>query len=78
MPTDNDPRSTHQIWLDYFKSIQQAGGDQRLRETLSAMRGVAQNDIQISPENKAKLAASYARVEAELLPSSSSNDSPTS
>lgn len=78
MQTDNDPRTTYQICRDYFRSIQQAEGDQRLRQMLSAHRDAARNDRQIGPENKAKLEASYAKVEAELLPPTNSSASPTS
>lgn len=72
METWTTPASTIEGYATYFRSIQQAGGDAQLRQTLSAHRDVARSDRQMSQAQKDSLLQIYDRVETELLPAPSS------
>jgi hypothetical protein len=68
MPTQTDPTSTRQGFLDYFASIQTLEGDEAARRTLSAFREVALRDRQLTPDQKASLLDHYDAVAKALRP----------
>jgi hypothetical protein len=78
MKTPPTPDSSTQLLLAHFRSIKDLGGEQRLRQTLSAARKVTARDRQMTPVEKASHLKNLDAVEAELLPAPSSPASPPS